>query len=83
MRFYSTSLIVAFVYAVTFVDIARAVDPNDPVVKACIRKCDVEQAQEFETAVKTYPDPRNDQRLRDIKWATVFHGHCITNCYNP
>ncbi|KAF9926348.1 hypothetical protein FBU30_004045 [Linnemannia zychae] len=82
MRFYSASLIAAFVFALTFVDVAQAVDPNDPVVKACIRKCDVEQAKAFETAVKAYPDPKNAQRLRDIKWATVFHGHCISDCYD-
>ncbi|KAF9102626.1 hypothetical protein BGX27_010923 [Mortierella sp. AM989] len=67
MRFSSASLVAAaFAFALTFADIALAVDPNDPVVKACLRKCDVEQAKGFETAVKNYPNPRNAQRLRDI-----------------
>ncbi|KAG0268804.1 hypothetical protein BGZ95_002306 [Linnemannia exigua] len=81
MRFSSASFIAAaFVAALTF---ARAVDPNDPVVKACLRKCDVAQATDFEAAVKTYPNPKDEQRLSVIKWATVYRGHCISACYNP
>ncbi|OAQ32471.1 hypothetical protein K457DRAFT_16479 [Linnemannia elongata AG-77] len=62
----------AFVAALPFADVARAVDPNDPVVKACIRKCDVAQATDFEAAVKTYLNPKDKQRLSVIKWATVY-----------
>lgn len=84
MRFSSASLVAtAFVVTLTFADIVRAVDPNDPVVKACVRKCDVDQATDFEAAVKAYPDPKDQQRLSVIKWATVYRGHCVSECYNP
>lgn len=84
MRFSSASFVAAaFVAALTFADVARAVDPNDPDVKACVRKCDVDQAKDLEDAVKAYPKPKDDQRLSAIKWATVFRGHCVTGCYNP
>ena len=84
MRFSSASfLAAAFVAVLTFADVARAVDPNDPVVKACVRKCDVAQATDFEAAVKTYPNPKDEQRLSVIKFATVYRGHCISGCYNP
>jgi hypothetical protein len=84
MRFSSASFVAAaIVAALTFADVARAVDPNDPVVKACVRKCDLAQATDFETAVKTYPNPKDKQRLSVIKWATVYRGHCISECYDP
>ncbi|KAK3822284.1 MAG: hypothetical protein JOS17DRAFT_754348 [Linnemannia elongata] len=84
MRFSSASFVAAaFVAALTFTDVARAVDPNDPVVKACVRKCDVAQAVDFEDAVKAYSNPKDPQRLSVIKWATVYRGHCISECYNP
>ncbi|KAK3838987.1 MAG: hypothetical protein J3R72DRAFT_447884 [Linnemannia gamsii] len=81
MRFSSGSFVAAaFVATLTFADVARAVDP---VVKACVRKCDVAQATDFEAAVKTYPNPKEKERLNVIKWATVFRGHCVSDCYNP
>ncbi|KAG0290244.1 hypothetical protein BGZ97_006218 [Linnemannia gamsii] len=88
MRFSSASFVAAaIVAALTFADVARAVDPNDPVVKACVRKCDLAQATDFETAVKTYPNPKDKQRLSVIKWATVYRAEagiglnaCNNNC---
>ncbi|KAG0087821.1 hypothetical protein BGZ93_006773 [Podila epicladia] len=60
MHFTSISFVAAaFAVALTITGVARAADPNDPVVKACIRKCEVEQATKFEAAVENYPDADN------------------------
>ena len=84
MHFSSASIIVAaFVLTLSFADIARGAEPTDPAVAACIRKCKVKQATEFETTVKQYPDFKNDERLRALVWSTVFRGHCERECYDP
>ncbi len=83
MRFSSASIFAAaFVLALSFTDVACAADSTDPIVKACARKCNVKQATEFETTVKTYQDPKNADRLRALVWSTVECGHCERDCYD-
>lgn len=77
MRFSSASIVVTvFVLAMSFVDVARAADIP------CVRACKVVQAKEFDRVVKTYPNHKDEQRLRALVWATVERGHCESDCYD-
>ncbi|KAG0240723.1 hypothetical protein BGW41_006720 [Actinomortierella wolfii] len=75
---FSTSLF-AIVLAFALTDVSRAA----PATPECIRKCEVEMAKKIEHLVKSYPDPKEPTRVKDIKWAVVDNRWCINTCNNP